>query len=79
MDCSYGKPYIYLSFNFWKQYSANETCLIGEYAEKCQLAPSDVFERVKFSVTYTEIPRRVKLFLTAKIINYHGMVTHVSH
>ena len=28
----------------------------GEYAEKCQLAPSDVFERVKFSVTYTEIP-----------------------
>ena len=40
--------------------------------------PSDFFERVKFSLTYTEIPRLVKLSFTGKRINFPGMVTHAN-
>ena len=38
--------------------------------------PSDFFERVKFSLTYTEIPWLVKLSLTGKRFNFPGTVTH---
>ena len=44
-----------------------------------QEPPSDFFERVKFPLTYTEIPRLVKLSLTGKRINFPGIVTHVTH
>ena len=76
MDWSYRKPYIYLSLNFLKQYFANETCLTSV---NMQEPPSDFSERVKFPLTYTEIPRLVKLSLTGKRINFPGIVTHVTH
>ena len=39
MDWSYGKPYICLSFNFWKQYPADRIIMFyySEYAEICHL------------------------------------------
>ena len=39
----------------------------------------DFFERVRFSLTYTEIPLLDKLSLTGKIINFPGIVTDVTH
>ena len=51
MDRSYRKPYICLSFNFMKQYSANGTCLTSVSMSP----PSDFFERVKFSLTHIVI------------------------
>ena len=34
MDWSYRKPYIYLSFNFWKQYPADGICLTAVNMQK---------------------------------------------
>ena len=50
---------------------------IDEYAEMCHLPLTSVKE-LQFSLTYTEIPWLVKLSLTAKKINFPGMVTNVT-
>ena len=50
----------------------------GEYVENMS-PPSDFFERVQFSLTYTEIPRLDKFSLTGKRINFPGIVTDVTH
>ena len=76
MDWSLRKPYVCLSLNFWKQYSSYNTCLTSVNKQE---PPSNFFERVYFSLTYTEIPWLVKLSLTGKRINFPGMVTHVTH
>ena len=52
MDGSHGKPYIYLSFDFLIQYSAN----FGEYAGVCNLPLASLKELHLISLTYTETP-----------------------
>ena len=68
MDWSYRKPYIWLSFNFLKQYSAFGACLTSVNMQ----------ETVKFSLKCAEIPWLVKLSLTGRRINFPDMVTHVT-
>ena len=74
MGWSYRKPYICLSFNFFKQYPANRTFLT--YVNMS--APSDLSERVKFFLTHTEILWLVKLSLRGKRMNFPGIAT-MSH
>ena len=50
-DWSNRKPHICLSFNFWRQYSANGTCLTSVNMQKYMSPSPDFFERVKFSLT----------------------------
>ena len=50
----------------------------GEYAE-IRRPPSDFFEGVQLSLTYTEIPWFDKLSLMGKRINFPGIVTDVTH
>ena len=52
MDGSHRKPFIYLSFDFLIQYSAN----FGEYAEICNLPLVSLKELDLISLTYTETP-----------------------
>ena len=73
MDWSYRKPSC-LSVNFFKQYSANGTCLTSVNMSP----PFDLFEKVKFSLIHTEISWLVTLSLTGKRMNFPDMAT-MSH
>ena len=79
MDWSYRKRYICLSFNSGKQYPSDGICLTSVNMQKYVTYLYDFFERVRFSLTYTEIPWLDKLPLTGKIINFPGIVTDVTH
>ena len=79
MDWSYRKRYICLSFNSGKQYPSDGICLTQVNMQKYVTYLYDFFERVRFSLTYTEIPWLDKLSLTGKIINFPGIVTDVTH
>ena len=79
MDWSYRKRYIYLSFNSGKQYLSDGICLTSVNMQKYVTYLYDFFDRVRFSLTYTEIPWLDKLSLTGKIINFPGIVTDVTH
>ena len=43
MDWSYRKPYICLSFNFWKQYPADGICLTSVNMQKYVISPWPLF------------------------------------
>ena len=79
MDWSYRKRYICLSFNSGKQYPSDGICLTWVNMQKYVTYLYDFFERVRFSLTYTEIPWLDKLSLTDKTINFPGIVTDVTH
>ena len=79
MDWSYRKRYICLSFNSGKQYPSDGICLTSVNMQKYVTYLYDFFERVRFSLTYTEIPWLDKLSLMGKIINFPGIVTDVTH
>ena len=73
MDRSYRKPYICLSFNFLKQYSANGTCLTSVSMSP----PSDFYERVKFFLTHIVI--HVAHSYSEEIRNTHVILISQSH
>ena len=78
MDWSYRKPNICLSFNFWKQYFANGTCLTSvEYAEICHL-PLTSLKESNFAWLILKFPDLLNCPLWVKRINFPGIVTDVT-
>ena len=79
MDGSHGKPYICCRLIFWYNILPMEHVKLRWICRN--MSPlSGFFEKVTFSVTYTEIPWFGKLFLQGKeLIFLAHDVTHVTH
>ena len=80
MDWSYGKPYICLSFNFWKQYPADRIIMFyySEYAEICHL-PLTSLKESNFSWLVLKFPELINCPLWVKELIFLAFVTDVTH
>ena len=80
MDWSYGKPYICLSFNFWKQYPADRIIMFyySEYAEICHL-PLTSLKESNFSWLVLKFPDLINCPLRVNELIFLAFVTDVTH